>query len=91
MISCQKQKPEYPVLEAEIARKGISKSSVAEYLGISVKAFHNKRKGNIDFWWKEVALLHSLFPDVPIELLMKREDEQKNAASDIPETAQPDK
>ena len=84
-MPCRTQKTVYPVLEAEMAKRNIQKQQIAKSLGISMKAFSEKRNGNLGFWWSEVLILHSFFPDIPIEELMKKG--QKNAAPDNSETA----
>lgn len=72
-MPCRTQKTVYPVLEAEMAKRNIQKQQIAKSLGISMKAFSEKRNGNLGFWWSEVLILHSFFPDIPIEELMKKE------------------
>ena len=64
--------PTYPTLEAEISRKGIQKKAIAEKLGILPRAFSRKLSGETRFWWEEVLILHSIFPDISIERLMKK-------------------
>ena len=63
--------PYYPVLEAEISRKGVKKKDIAESLGIEPRALSRKLMGETRFWWEEVKKIHSLFPATPIETLME--------------------
>lgn len=66
------QEPYYPTLEAEISRKGVQKKDIAARLGIDPRALSRKLMGETRFWWDEVIVLHSFFPDIPIEKLMER-------------------
>ena len=59
----------YPNLEDEISKNGIKKKDIAEKLGITPRAFSDKMTGRVDFWWKEILIIHSIFPNVqPMEL-----------------------
>lgn len=60
----------YPVLIAEIAKKGIKKKAIANKLGISNKAFYNKLNGKTPFTWPEaITICHSFFPEMTPEVL----------------------
>lgn len=61
--------PYYPVLEAEISKHGIKKKDIAKRLDITQRAFSFKMTGKIDWWWQETLVIHSMFPDVPLEKL----------------------
>lgn len=63
--------PYYPTLEAEIAKNGIKKQDIAKKLNLTPRAFSRKMIGETDFWWKEVLIIHSFFPDVPPIKLFK--------------------
>lgn len=63
--------PYYPTLEAEISRKGIKKQDIAKKLNITPRSLSCKMTGQIDFWWKEINAIHSIFPDVPTEQLFE--------------------
>ena len=66
----------YPNLEAEIARRGIKKKDIAEELGISYKAFSNKRLGNSPFTYDEVCMIcNCFFPDLDERYLFQKERE----------------
>ncbi len=63
------ERPFYPNLEAEISKNGIKKKDIADKLGITPRAFSDKMTGRVDFWWKEILIIHSIFPNVqPMEL-----------------------
>ena len=64
-------KPYYPNLEAEISKNGFKKKDIADKLNISPRAFAEKMTGRVDFWWKEVGIIQSLFPNVPAEELFE--------------------
>ena len=55
----------YPTLNAEIARRGIKKSTIASCLGISARSLYNKLNGTAPFTWDEVCSITSrFFPDM---------------------------
>ena len=62
-------KPYFPILEAEMAKHGISEEAISKHIGITERAFHNKLSGKTDFWWNEVLAIHAIFPDVEPEKL----------------------
>lgn len=63
------EKPYYPNLEAEISKNGIKKQDIAKALNITPRALSQKMTGQVDFWWKEILIIHSIFPDIqPIKL-----------------------
>ncbi|MBR3629709.1 MAG: hypothetical protein IKN55_04465 [Oscillospiraceae bacterium] len=62
-------KPYFPILEAEMAKHGISEEAISKHIGITERAFHNKISGKTDFWWNEVLAIHAVFPDVEPEKL----------------------
>lgn len=53
----QKKAPLYPNLQAELARLGTSKSSLAEYMGTSPQNLHNKLMGNTNFSVKDMKAI----------------------------------
>ena len=60
----------YPVLRAEIAKRGVKKTAIARALGISNGAFHNKMRGTTDFTWPEVCKMNTIFfPDMDKDTL----------------------
>lgn len=62
----------YPNLEAEIARKGIKKKEICEFLGISYRSWSNKMKGVTPVTWPEVCKIQSeFFPYVSKDYLFK--------------------
>lgn len=65
----EEKKPFFPILEGEIARRGIKKKDIANKLGISERAFANKLNGKSDLWWSEVITIHNIFPNISTERL----------------------
>lgn len=63
------QVPYYPLLEAELAKRGIAKKDIAQKLGITSRTFSNKIAGDVDFWLQEALAIHSVFPDIPVDEL----------------------
>lgn len=60
----------YPVLAAEIARRGIKKKAIAESIGVCSKALSNKMAGRAPFTWPEVKTIrHQFFPDMDPDVL----------------------
>ena len=53
--------PFYPVLAAEMAKKGIRKKQIAEAAGINYKSFYNKWTGKTPFTWPEVCRIREAF------------------------------
>ena len=63
----------YPVLTGKIAERGISKSKIAEAIGISPRSFRNKMDGNTKFTWEEVCIIQErFFPDMQMKDLFSR-------------------
>lgn len=71
-------KPYYPILESEIAKNGIKKQDIAKRLNISSRSFSKKITGNADFWWNEVRIISSIFPNVPTVQLFSSSDEVRD-------------
>lgn len=71
-------KPYYPTLEAEISKNGIRKQDIAKALNITPRALSLKMNGQVDFWWKEILIIHSLFPDVQLIELFEHERSDTN-------------
>lgn len=68
------KKPYYPILESEMVKKGIQKQSLAKELNITPRSFSQKLSGKVDFWWREVEIIKSTFPDIPVEQLLSQPD-----------------
>lgn len=66
-------KPFFPVLEAELARRGIKKKDVAESLGITSKCMSNKMTGKTELTLSEIVCIQKIIPDVPISKLFSHE------------------
>lgn len=57
--------PFYPVLAAEMAKRGITKKQIANALGINYKTFYNKWNGLTPFTWPEVCKIkEAYFPEM---------------------------
>jgi len=68
-----KNVPCFPVLESEIAKRGIKKKDIAAALQISPRSFSQKITGKVDFWYKEVCIIqNTFFKDVTKDSLFKR-------------------
>ncbi|MDD6488487.1 MAG: XRE family transcriptional regulator [Clostridia bacterium] len=63
------KKPFFPILEAEIAKRGIKKKDIAERLEITQKSLSNKCMGKTKFLLDEAIIIHSMFPDLSIDEL----------------------
>lgn len=67
----------FPNLMAEIAKRGIKKTAIAERIGISSRTLYSKLGGETSFTWEEVcAIKDCFFPDMDQETLFKRTDNQ---------------
>ena len=62
----------FPNLTAAVTRKGLTRRELAYALGISVSTLGRRLRGSIEFRWNELHRLHSLFPDVPMSVLLER-------------------
>lgn len=64
----------YPTLAMEMAKAGITNKRIANELGISVRAFYGKMRGESDFGWDETCIIQNVFfPNVPKEVLFRKE------------------
>ena len=66
-------KPYFPILEAEIARRGIKKKDIAKALGLSNKGMSNKMTGKTELTLSEIIGIQKFIPDVPIGMLFSHE------------------
>lgn len=63
----------FPTLVGEMAKRGIKKATVADRIGISVRAFYNKLSGKAPFTWDEVlTITNCFFPDMDPATLFQR-------------------
>ena len=70
----------YPVLTGKIAERGISKSRIAEAIGISPRSFRNKMEGSTKFTWEEVCVIQErFFPDMQMKDLFSRTPDTRSA------------
>lgn len=67
----------YPNLTGEIAKRGIKKNAIANHIGISYRAFYSKLSGQVSFTWDEAfAIKSQFFPDLDIQQLFSRSDQE---------------
>lgn len=65
----------YPILRAELAKRGVKKSAVAKALNISYRSFANKLSGQTAWTWPEVCKVNDIFfPDMDKETLFAESD-----------------
>lgn len=66
----------YPTLIGEMAKRKITKKSVAESIGVCDKALNNKLNGKTPFTWPEVkTICHVFFPNMTPDDLFATNDE----------------
>lgn len=64
----------YPILRAEIAKRGVKKGVIAQTLGVTPRALQNKLNGETNFTWPEVCTINDVFfPDMDKDTLFVRE------------------
>lgn len=62
----------YPVLEGQIAARGIKKNAIAKSIGCTTRALSNKLNGKSPFTWDDVWKMNTVFfPDMTPEMLMR--------------------
>lgn len=61
----------FPVLEGQIAARGIRKTAIAKCIGCSDRTLYNKLIGKAPFSWDEVNVMNiTFFPDMePADLM----------------------
>lgn len=66
----------YPVLIGEMAKREVSKKTIARSIGVCDKSLQNKLSGKVPFTWPEVKKIHlDFFPDImPDDLFSTNED-----------------
>lgn len=70
----------YPELVGEMAKRGLTRTSIAKRLGISTRALYSKLAGDTDFTLSEASTIHTaFFSDVDKESLFARADKQNSA------------
>lgn len=71
----------YPELVGEMAKRGLTRTSVAKRIGISSRTLYSKLMGNTDFTLSEANAIHSaFFPDVDKEFLFSRADAPRGSS-----------
>lgn len=71
-----KTKIAYPILEGEIASRGIKKKDIAEALHVVPRTLSRKLSGEVEFTLSEVIYIHSLMPELSIERIFGYEEVQ---------------
>ena len=65
----------YPNLEAELKRRNIKRTTLADYLGISISTMSEKMQGNSDFSLGVAKKIKDfLGVDIPLEILFMTDD-----------------
>jgi hypothetical protein len=63
----------YPVLNGEIANRGITKRAIARAIDISYHSFYNKMAGVAPFTFEEACVIQErFFPDMELQVLFRR-------------------
>lgn len=63
----------YPVLNGEIANRGIAKTAIARALDVSYCSFYNKMAGKSPFTFEEACTIQQrFFPDMDLRTLFRR-------------------
>lgn len=71
----------YPELVGEMAKRGLTRTSVAKRLGISPRTLYSKLTGDTDFTLSEANTIHTaFFPDVDKEALFARTEPAQDSA-----------
>ena len=67
----------YPILEREIAGRGIKKKTIAESINICNKSLNNRLSGRVPFTWPEVLKIRNqFFPDMEPDILFSWVDKK---------------
>lgn len=63
----------FPVLNGEIANRGIAKTVIARTLNVSYHSFYNKMAGVSPFTFEEACTIQErFFPDMDLRTLFRR-------------------
>ena len=64
----------YSTLAMEMAKAGITNKAIAVALGISIRSFYSRMRGETVFDWDETCIIqNTFFPNVPKEVLFRKE------------------
>lgn len=70
----------YPNLEAELKRKSIRRTDIAEFLGCSISKITDKMTGDSDFSFSDAKKIKKwLGVDMPLEKLFANDDDAQVA------------
>ncbi len=68
----------YPILEREIAGRGVKKKAIAESIQVCNKTLNNKLSGRVPFTWPEVSRIRKqFFPDIAPDVLFAISEERR--------------
>lgn len=71
----------YPELVGEMAKRSLTRTSVAKELGISSRALYSKLTGKTDFTLSEANVIHAVFfPDMDKDTLFARAETVRDTA-----------
>ena len=64
--------PVFPNLTSAITDSGLTRKELAQALGISVSSLGRRLRGSIEFRLREMLILHAVFPEIPVSVLLQR-------------------
>ena len=64
--------PVFPNLTAAISDSGLTRRELAQVLGMSVSSLGRRLRGSMEFRLRELLVLHALFSEIPMSVLLKR-------------------
>lgn len=71
----------YPELVGEMAKRSLTRTSVAKKLGISPRTLYSKLAGDTDFTLSEANEIHAVFfPDIDKDRLFARAERAQDSA-----------
>lgn len=62
----------FPNLTAAISDSGLTRRELAQVLGMSVSSLGRRLRGSMEFRLRELLVLHALFSEIPMSVLLKR-------------------
>lgn len=62
----------FPNILRAMSSAGLNKKELAFRLGVSMSTLYRRLNGVTQFRWNELQSLHTLFPDIPVSLLIER-------------------
>lgn len=72
----------FPNIRAEMARKGLTATSMAKNLKINERTLGNKLSGKSEFTWTEVNRIKTMFfPNCSLEYLFEQDNSEKSESA----------